>query len=65
MSGRFFTFWGKLVRNTLVTSEGSLHYVVYEDSVLQNVYSFFLVEKRGRSWLVLRQLSETKPLPRK
>lgn len=57
---KLFTFWGKLKRNkTLVTSEGTLHYMLYEDSVPYDVYGFFLVEKRGKNYLILKYLSET------
>lgn len=57
---KLFTFWGKLKSNkTLVTSGSTLHYVLHDDSVPYNVYGFFLVEKRGKNWLVLRFLSET------
>ena len=54
------TFWGKLKSNkTLVTSEGTLRYVAHDDSVPYNNYGFFLVEKRGKSWIIKKYLSET------
>jgi hypothetical protein len=55
-----FTFWGKLKSNkTLVTSEGTLRYVVHDDSVPYNNYGFFLVEKRKKNYLILKYLNET------
>jgi hypothetical protein len=55
-----FTFWGKLKSNkTLVTSEGTLRYVIHDDSVPYNNYGFFLVEKRRKGYLILKYLSET------
>lgn len=54
----FGTFWGKLVRNNvLITSEGSLHNVLHEDRIPENVYGFFLVEKRARYYLVHKFLN--------
>ena len=56
-----FTFWGKLKSNkTLVTSEGTLHCVLHDDSIPYNVYGFFLVEKRKKNYLIRKYLSETK-----
>ena len=56
----FFTFWGKLKSNkTLVTSEGTLRYVVHDNSVPYNNYGFFLVEKRRKGYLILKYLNET------
>jgi hypothetical protein len=56
----FFTFWGKLKSNkTLVTSEGTLRYVIHDDSVPYNNYGFFLVERRRKGYLILKYLSET------
>lgn len=55
---RFGTFWGKLVRNNvLITSEGSLHNVLHEDRIPENVYGFFLVEKRSKYYLVHKFLN--------
>ena len=55
-----FTFWGKLKSNkTLVTSEGTLRYVIHDDSVPYNNYGFFLVEKRRKGYLILKYLNET------
>jgi len=55
-----FTFWGKLKSNkTLVTSEGTLRYVIHDDSVPYNNYGFFLVEKRRKVYLILKYLNET------
>ena len=55
-----FTFWGKLKSNkTLVTSEGTLRYVVHDESVPYNNYGFFLVEKRKKNYLILKYLNET------
>jgi len=55
-----FTFWGKLRSNkTLVTSEGTLRYVMHDDSVPYNNYGFFLVEKRRKGYLILKYLNET------
>ena len=57
---KLFTFWGKLKSNkTLVTSEGTLRYVVHDDSVPYNNYGFFLVEKRRKGYLILKYLNET------
>ena len=54
------TFWGKLKSNkTLVTSEGTLRYVLHDDSVPYNNYGFFLVEKRRKGYLILKYLNET------
>lgn len=59
-TSELLTFWGKLKSNkTLVTSEGTLHYMLYDDSVPYNVYGFFLVEKRKKGYLVRKYLSET------
>lgn len=60
-SNKLLTFWGKLKSNkTLVTSEGTLRCVLYDDSVPHNVYGFFFVEKRKRNYLIRNFLSETK-----
>ena len=57
---KLFTFWGKLKSNkTLVTSEGTLRYVLHDDSVPYNNYGFFLVEKRKKGYLILKYLNET------
>lgn len=55
---RFGTFWGKLTRhNVLVTSEGSLHNVLHEERIPENVYGFFFVEKRSNYYLVHKFLN--------
>ena len=57
---KLFTFWGKLKSNkTLVTSEGTLRYVIHDDSVPYNNYGFFLVEKRKKNYLIRKYLNET------
>lgn len=57
---KLLTFWGKLKSNkTLVTSEGTLRYVLHDDSVPYNNYGFFLVEKRRKGYLILKYLNET------
>lgn len=57
---KLLTFWGKLKKNkTLVTSEGTLHRMMYDNSVPYDVYGFFLVEKRRKGYLILKYLSET------
>jgi len=62
MGNRLFTFWGRLRRdNSLSTSEGTLHNVLIptDVDVLYTMSGFFLVEKRGKSWIIKKYLSET------
>ena len=62
MENRLYTFWGRLRRdNSLTTSEGTLHNVLIptDVNVLYVMSGFFLVEKRGRNWIVKKYLSET------
>ena len=62
MGNRLYTFWGRLRRdNSLSTSEGTLHSILIptDVDVMYTVSGFFLVEKRGRNWIVKKYLSET------
>jgi len=62
MRNRLYAFWGRLRKdNSLATSEGTLHNVLIptDVDVMYTVSGFFLVEKRGRNWIIKRYLSET------
>jgi hypothetical protein len=62
MGNHLFTFWGRLRKdNSLSTSEGTLHNVLIptDVDVLYVMSGFFLVEKRGRNWIIKKYLSET------
>ena len=62
MENHLYTFWGRLRKdNSLSTSEGTLHSVLIptDVDVMYTISGFFLVEKRGKSWIVKKYLSET------
>ena len=62
MENRLYTFWGRLRRNnSLSTSEGTLRNVLIptDVDVLYVMSGFFLVEKRGKFWIIKKYLSET------
>ena len=62
MGNRLYTFWGRLRKdNSLSTSEGILRNILIPTDVdiLYTVSGFFLVEKRGKSWIIKKYLSET------
>jgi len=62
MGNRLYTFWGRLRKdNSLSTSEGTLRNILIPTDVdiLYTVSGFFLVEKRGKSWIIKKYLSET------
>ncbi len=62
MDNHLYTFWGRLRKdNSLATSEGTLHNVLIPTDVeiMYTVSGFFLVEKRGRNWIIKKYLSET------
>ena len=53
----FFVFWGRLRKDgSLTTSEGTFYHVIAPDDVMRDMYSFFLVEKRGRDYLIRKQV---------
>ena len=62
MENHLYAFWGRLRKdNSLATSEGTLHNVLIptDVDVMYTVSGFFLVEKRGKSWIIKKYLSET------
>ena len=62
MGNHLYTFWGRLRRdNSLSTSEGTLYNVLIptDVDVLYTMSGFFLVEKRGKSWIIKKYLSGT------
>ena len=62
MGNHLYAFWGRLRKdNSLSTSEGTLHNVLIplDVDVLYTVSGFFLVEKRGKSWIIKKYLSGT------
>ena len=62
MGNHLYTFWGRLRKdNSLSTSEGTLHNVLIptDVDVLYTMSGFFLVEKRGKSWIIKKYLSGT------
>ena len=62
MGNRLYAFWGRLRKdNSLTTLEGTLHnvFIPTDVDVMYTVSGFFLVEKRGRNWIIKKFLSET------
>ena len=62
MDNHLYTFWGRLRKdNSLSTSEGTLRNVLIPTDVdiMYTVSGFFLVEKRGKNWIIKKYLSET------
>lgn len=62
MGNHLYTFWGRLRRDSsLSTSEGILRNVLIptDVDVMYTVSGFFLVEKRGKNWILKKYLSET------
>lgn len=62
MGNCLYAFWGWLRQdNSLATSEGTLHAVLVPDDVdvQYSMHGFFLVEKRGRNWIIKKYLSGT------
>ena len=62
MGNHLYTFWGRLRRDSsLSTSEGILRNILIptDVDVMYTVSGFFLVEKRGKNWILKKYLSET------